>query len=275
MTQVAANRLRTFYATPMKPTLRTKLLAGATALVVCTASIAILPIACLTLFRARRLYARFTSRLARLVLRFWGVRIRLHGSLSPAAGQMVYISNHSSALDVFLLLALGLPNTRFFLSGFLQKIIPLAILARLMGTFFTVPQDRPDERRRIFAAASNELRRTRESVYLSPEGARITTGEIGPFNKGAFHLATVLGAPIVPLYFMVPADMDPGMGYAVRPGTVDIFVKAPIDTSGWRLDDTVAHKEQVRSLFVQWHDDARPLRHARPFTEALACQPTL
>ena len=40
----------------------------------------------------------------------------------------------------------------------------------------------------------------------SPEGARITTGEIGHFNKGAFHLATSLRAPIVPLYLEIPRD---------------------------------------------------------------------
>ena len=99
---IAHQRLRTFVTSQRTPTLAAKLVAGASGLVICVASIAILPIACLTLFRARRLYAAFTSRLARLVLRFWGVRIRLHGSLSPVAGQMVYISNHSSALDVFL-----------------------------------------------------------------------------------------------------------------------------------------------------------------------------
>ena len=44
--------------------------------------------------------------------------------------QTVYVSNHSSTLDLFVLVALGLPNTRFFLSGFLQKIVPLGIIAR-------------------------------------------------------------------------------------------------------------------------------------------------
>ena len=39
----------------------------------------------------------------------------------PADVQTVYVSNHSSTLDVFVLIALGLPRTRFFLSGFLQE----------------------------------------------------------------------------------------------------------------------------------------------------------
>ena len=69
-----------------------------------------------------------------------------------------------------------------------------------MGTFFTVPQSDPAERARIFARADRVLRRTGESVYLSPEGERVTTGTVGHFNKGAFHLATDLHAPIVPMF---------------------------------------------------------------------------
>ena len=92
----------------------------------------------------------------------------------------------------------------------------------MMGTFFTVPQDRPAERTRIFKRAERILRRTGESVYLSPEGARITTGEIGHFNKGAFHLATNLRVPIVPFFIAIPPDVDPGRGIAARPGVIDV-----------------------------------------------------
>jgi len=226
-------------------------------------SIAMLPVAAVTLFRWRRLYAAVCTQLARVLLRLWGVRLRVHGAFALRTRQVVYVSNHSSTLDLFVLVALGLPNTRFFLSGFLQKIVPLGILARLMGTFFTVPQDRPEERRRIFSRACDTLRRTRESVYLSPEGGRIATGEIGAFNKGAFHVATALGAPVVPLYFLIPRHMDPGMGYEIGAGEVQVFVKPAIDTRSWRLDDVSVNKERVRDLFVAWHRDASEIRHAQ------------
>jgi 1-acyl-sn-glycerol-3-phosphate acyltransferase len=243
---------------------RTLVIALVSAIFVTLASIAVIPIAVVTLFAKRRLYAAYTTGVARVLLRLWGVRVRVHGDLSRIGGQVVYVSNHSSTLDLFVLVALGLPNTRFFLSGFLQKFVPLAILARLMGTFFTVPQEHQEERRRIFARASRELARTGESVYLSPEGGRIVNGQIGPFNKGAFHMAASLQAPIVPLYFLIPSAIDPGLGYAVRPGTVDVFVKPAIDTSGWTTDDIATKRDLVRALFVGWHDVARHLRHAEP-----------
>jgi 1-acyl-sn-glycerol-3-phosphate acyltransferase len=133
-------------------------------------------------------------------------------------------------------------------------MVPLGIISWMMGTFFTVPQDRPDERRRIFQRAARTLRGTGESVYLSPEGARITTGRIGHFNKGAFHLATNLRAPIVPMYLRIPRDIDPGRGYDARAGIVDVYVYPAIETRDWRLDDLTTNIERVRDFMVRVHE---------------------
>jgi putative phosphoserine phosphatase/1-acylglycerol-3-phosphate O-acyltransferase len=216
-----------------------------------------LPLGAMTLFRARRLYARIATMLSRAILSLYGVQIRMHNDRGFSPSQTVYISNHSSSLDLFILVALGLPNCRFFLSGFLRKLIPLGIISWMMGTFFTVPQEFTEERRRIFTRAGQTLKRTRESVYLSPEGGRITDGTIGHFNKGAFHLATVLRAPIVPIYFHIPPGIDPGRGLDARPGTVDIYVLPPIYTAEWAEADVVQNKERVRDMFVRTHQEMR------------------
>ena len=220
---------------------------------------ALLPLGVMTLFRARRLYAAVACALCRTVLRLHGVKVRIRSNAPFPAAQTIYISNHTSTLDLFVIVALGLPNCRFFLSGFLRKIVPLGVIAWMMGTFFTVPQDRPDERRRIFRRAAATLRRTGESVYLSPEGGRILTGSIGHFNKGAFHLATDLHVPIVPMYFHIPPAMDPGLGYDARPGTVTVYVLDPIDTSAWTDADLLTNRDRVRDLFVRVHEEMRCL----------------
>ncbi len=220
-------------------------------------SVIVLAAAVLTLLRARPLYSALARILARLVLGVYGVRVRLLANTPFPRTQTVYVSNHTSTLDLFVLVALGLPNCRFFLSGFLRKFVPLGLIAWAMGTFFTVPQDRTEERRRIFRRAADTLKRTGESVYLSPEGGRITTGEIGHFNKGAFHIATDLRAPIVPLYFHIPRTMDPGLGYSAGRGTVTVHVLPPIDTTTWRVDDVAINKEYVRDTFVRVHQELR------------------
>ena len=232
-------------------------LATASGILMSTVAAVMLPVGAITLFRARRLYARIATLLCRAILALYGVRIRLHNPRGFPSAQTVYISNHSSSLDLFLLVALGLPNCRFFLSGFLRKLVPLGIISWMMGTFFTVPQQFQDERRRIFTRAGTTLKRTGESVYLSPEGGRITDGTIGHFNKGAFHLATVLRAPIVPMYFHIPPGIDPGLGFDARPGTVDIYILPPIHTTEWSEADVIKNKERVREIFVRAHQEMR------------------
>lgn len=249
---------------------RVTVLMIASGMLITVGAVALLPLAAVTLCRARRLYAAVATRLARGTLRLWGVRLVVEQERPFRREQTIYISNHSSTLDLFVLVALGLPNTRFFLSGFVRKYVPLGIIAHLMGTFFTVPQTRPADRGRIFQRADRILRRTRESVYLSPEGGRVATGEIGHFYKGAFHLATSLKAPIVPMYFDIPPEIDPGLGYNARSGSVHVYVKEPISTEAWRLEDLEQNKERIRDMFVRWHQEIRGRHHAaRPDASAV------
>jgi 1-acyl-sn-glycerol-3-phosphate acyltransferase len=241
------------------------------------AALVVLGAAAATAFRARRFYVEVLCRgFARALLRLLGVRLVVHNDRPWPVTQTVYISNHTSGLDVFVLLALALPNTRFFLSGFflsgfLRAIVPMGIIGQLAGTFWTVPQIYPRRRVRVFQRADRILRRTGESVYLSPEGMRVQTGEMGAFNKGAFHLAGSLGAPLLPLYLAVPlpehlypTGTDRPSDYTVRtnlksflmdfrPCEVHVYVDSPIDTSAWRLEDLDRNRQMVRQRFLAMH----------------------
>ena len=253
---VAEPRFKAFYADAVagrEPrVLRARVLAITAGMLVCVGSIVILAIGVVTAFQARRVYAACATALSRMILWLYGIDLQVHGAPPWPSGQHVYVSNHTSTLDMFVLVALGLPNTRFFLSGFLRRIVPLGLISTMMGTFFTVPQSRPDERRRIFGRAARILRRTGESVYLSPEGERITTGRVGHFNKGAFHLATDLRVSIVPMFIYIPPEVDPKRGVDARPGTVHVHVMPIVPTRDWTVDDLVANTERVRDMFVRF-----------------------
>jgi 1-acyl-sn-glycerol-3-phosphate acyltransferase len=226
----------------------------ATLLLMSLWALLMLAVATVTLFRLRRLYSEsMATPLARLILKLWGVRMRLHQLFPFPVGQVVYISNHTSTIDLFALIALRLPNTRFFLSGFLRKWLPLGLIGYLIGNLWTVSQEFPEKRREIFQRAATTLLRSKESVYLSPEGERVITGEIGHFNKGAFHLAIALRAPIVPIFIAIPSAINPGRGLNASAGIIDVYVHEMIPTTGWKLDDLIAHKESVRQRFVEWN----------------------
>ena len=211
-----------------------------------------------TLFLARRFYSEVIGCwIGRTVIRIWGIDFTTHYSEPLPDRQTIYISNHTSTLDVFLLIALGLPRARFFLSGYLRRFPPVAIIGYVIRVFWTVPQRFPERRREIFRRADQILLRTGDSVYLSPEGKCVTTGEIGSFNKGAFHLATRLKAPIVPIYIYIPPTVQGWRGYRAKPGTVDVYFLPAIDTSSWRLEDLEANRERVRSLYLRVHEAMR------------------
>ncbi len=193
------------------------------------------------------------------MLRIWGIRLEVHQSRPFPRSQTVYVANHTSTLDIFVIIALGLPRTRYFMKGYVRRYLPVGLVAFLTGTFFTVPQEYPDERRRIFKRAEQVLRRTGNSVFLTPEGKITLTGEIGPFNKGAFHLATNLRAPIVPFYIQIPRESDPRDGFKVpAPGVVHVMFQEPISTASWNLQDLEQNRDRVRDAFVSLHEELKP-----------------
>lgn len=226
--------------------------------IVLASSLFMLAVAIPTLFQARRFYSEVIARwMGQVVLRFWGINYATHYAVPLPDCQTIYISNHTSTLDVILLISLGLPRTRFFLSGYLRKFIFVAIIGYIIRIFWTVPQEFPERRRQIFRRADRILRRTGDSVYLSPEGKCVTTGEIGHFNKGSFHLATSLKAPIVPIYIHIPAEVNPGRGYRAQSGNVGVYFLPAIDTSSWRLEDLEANRDRVHALYIRVHDAMR------------------
>jgi 1-acyl-sn-glycerol-3-phosphate acyltransferase len=232
--------------------------AALTLMLMTIGALGMLLVAVLTLLQATRFYREhMLTPLGRIILWIWGIRVVVHNRPQDTPEQRVYISNHTSTLDVFVLVALGLPNTRFFLSGFLRKLPPLGLIGYLTGVFWTVDQVFTARRVRIFKRAGRILQNTGESVYLSPEGQRVTTGTVGPFNKGAFHLATHLRAPITPFYILIPPNVDPGMGICARPGRVDVWFKPAIDTRDWNLKEIIANKERIRQHFLEWDREHR------------------
>jgi len=217
-------------------------------------SMLMLVVAIVTLFQARRFYSEVMAKnLGRFALWLCGVELVVHGDLPAASQQRVYVSNHTSTLDVFVLIAMGLPNTRFFMYGKLRRILPIGIIGYLIGIFWTVDQCYQERRRNIFLRAGRVLKRTGESVYLSPEGKRVVTGEIGHFNKGSFHMATDLQVPIQPFYIQIPKEIDPGTGLVSGAGRVDVCFMPQISTDDWKVEDVEENRDRVRDAFVRFH----------------------
>ena len=230
--------------------------------IISATAVVMLGVSVLSGFRARRFNSEVIARACASIL-LWILRVKLkvHQEQPFPQSQTVYISNHTSSLDVIVIIALGLPRARYFMKRYVRKYIPVGLVAYLVGTFFTVPQEFPEKRKSIFKRAASVLLRTGDSVFLTPEGKITLTGEVGPFNKGAFHLATTLGAPIVPLYIQIPPEVDPGDGFEVpAKGTVNVFVSDPISTTDWTLEELERNRDRVHEFYIRLHERLHPAR---------------
>ncbi len=188
---------------------------------------------------------------AKIFLAIFGVKVRVSEDLPTLERPAIWICNHRSTLDIFVILALGLPRTRYFLSDFLQKIPAFFVLGRILGVFWTPDQKFPERRIQLFQKASEVLRTTGDSVFLTPEGQRIDSRFVGKFNKGAFHLAMDLRRPIVPIFIETPDDVSPGLSWNLRPGAVAVSFLDIIESPHYQEEVLPEFVSQVRQVFLQ------------------------
>lgn len=185
---------------------------------------------------------------ARALMWMAGVKVERVGFGPWPLEPCIYISNHTSTLDFFIITGLGIPNLRAFMTRRLKVFVPVWILGELLGHFFIPTQDDPKGRARCFEEAERELLASGDHVFLTPEGTRNVDG-LGRFNRGAFHMAAILKWPIVPLFVEIPRRMNPGKGLQNRPGTLRVYCGDPISTQEWSVERVDEHRDQVHAHY--------------------------
>ncbi len=173
---------------------------------------------------------------ARLFLAVAGVRV-ISKELAPLdrSRSYVFVSNHTSNIDVPAILAVTPEPLRFIAKQELTRIPLFGWAARRMGHVFI---DRKDShgaakaiRRRIDAGLSGV------GLFFFAEGTRSTSEEMLPFKKGAAVAALETGLDCVPIAVAGARDVLRPKGVSVfRPGPVAVVFGAPISLSGYSLD---------------------------------------
>jgi len=169
----------------------------------------------------------------------------------------VFIFNHQSNVDLVVVARL----MRRDISGVgKREIRDIPVLGRVMEYSGIVLIDRQDSTSAIDALKSlvDTMRVEGKSVCMSPEGTRASTPRLANFKKGAFHLAIQAGAPIVPIVIHNSSDVQPKGDMICHPGTVEVDVLPPIDTSQWSAASIDAHVADVRGLYLKVLDQKKP-----------------
>ena len=141
-------------------------------------------------------------------------------------GPYLYLFNHQSIFDAFMIVA----SARHYFTGvgaIEQFSYPVwGFLAKKYGLI-------PIERKKIGSAIGSlaEVEKALNngvSAMIAPEGTRTLTGNLGPFKKGAFHVAKNTGITIIPVALIGAFEAKNKNDWQVKPGALLTIFGDPI-----------------------------------------------
>ena len=188
------------------------------------------------------------STIGDLGTRFAGLQISVKGKRNlrdhrPA----VFCFNHQSAADFFIIMKLLRNDFTGIAKKELQKT-PIGPIFSALGAIFI---DRSNKANAIAAMEpAVEALKNGISVAIAPEGTRSGTPELGPFKKGAFHLAMQAGVPIVPIVIKNAYKAISKGSFMLHPTHIEVVVLDPVETAVWKVKHIDRYVEEVRELFV-------------------------
>ncbi len=193
---------------------------------------------------------------SRTILRAAGIRIQYSG-LENRDRRLpcIFIANHQSIVDIWALLPVLPPGTRFVAKKSLFRI-PVLGWAIAAAGFVPIDRSNLNKAMRSLDKAGAKIREG-NPVILFPEGTRSKDGRLRPFKKGAFHLALKAGVPIVPVTIQGSFDKLRPNSLRIRPGLVQVHFGETIDTAVYDENQIGELKDLLERIIA---DQVRTLR---------------
>lgn len=195
-----------------------------------------------------------------------GLATGLFGELAPAVGNIridvageehawshrpaVFLINHQSTLIDFVV------ASRVIRHGFTAVAKAEVRSMPVVGTLFDLAGvafvDRSDRGRAVAALdTAVDMLRAGTSVVMAPEGTRSISPRLGPFKKGAFHLAADAGVPLVPIVIHNAGEIMWRNARVAQEGRIAVTVLPPISTDGWTKADIDTAVVEVRERYAE------------------------
>ncbi len=178
-----------------------------------------------------------------------GIKLAIKGEEHLANRPAVFIFNHQSNADALIAVKLLKKGIRGVAKKELKNMPIIGQIMQMTGTIFL---DRTDKEKSIEAMkpAVDSLK-SGTSIVIFPEGTRSYDYTLGPFKKGAFHIAMQAGVPLVPIILKNAHDAMPRGQNVFNPTLVEVIVLPPVSTKSWtkiNMDKKIAG---VRGLFLK------------------------
>ncbi|KAL6218959.1 hypothetical protein ACLB2K_012166 [Fragaria x ananassa] len=213
------------------------------------------------------MYGHVTGRLIMWIL---GNPLKIEGD-EFANKRAIFISNHASPLDIFLLMRLTPTGT---VSIEKKEIIWYPLLGQLyvLANRLRIDRSNPAAAIESLKEAAKAVVRKKLSLVIFPEGTRSADGRLLPFKKDFVHLALQTGLPIVPIVLVGTHRARRKDRLRVTPLTLKFL--PPIRTDYWTAEKIDEYIKMIHDLYVQHLPDSqRPLLHKwSPEMPKLACK---
>ena len=167
-----------------------------------------------------------------------------------ASAPAIFVTNHTSALDVFV----GMALCPYGGCGVGKKeILKIPFFGQAYWLAGHLLIDRGNNAKAIASMAklSNFVKSKNLSIWIWPEGTRSMDGKLIPFKKGFVHLALETGLPVVPVMLHGAHEVWPAKTMQFYPGNVEVEVLDPIETDKWSKDTVDDHVEHVKSIMTK------------------------
>eukprot|EP01116_Phalansterium_solitarium_P000262 TRINITY_DN10163_c0_g1_i1.p1 TRINITY_DN10163_c0_g1~~TRINITY_DN10163_c0_g1_i1.p1 ORF type:complete len:303 (+),score=4.96 TRINITY_DN10163_c0_g1_i1:28-909(+) len=174
------------------------------------------------------------------------------GGYESPRGFVFVLLNQSSLSEMFLHTSMlpALPKPSFVFANIEYLLIPLfGWTVAALGAVPVVRQWSSQARRALDRAAQKI--RDGHSCYISIEGQRSRSGDLGVFKRGAAVLAIQAQADIVPVMFLGARDRLPYGERRFRPGHVIVIFGERVPTEGMTFDDRFELTERLRQCAEQ------------------------
>jgi 1-acyl-sn-glycerol-3-phosphate acyltransferase len=170
----------------------------------------------------------------------------------------VYMSNHSSMLDIFLLFKIH--SNLIWVSKKENFKAPILGWVMKLNQYISVDRLDPKRLNKMMSNCSKALEKG-SPIMIFPEGTRSKTGEILGFRDGGFRVAINNKVPIVPVVMYGAAEVLPKNGFIVpaRKTVVKIKVLEPIDVTPFLPDKYDEMKDYTRALMFKEFENIKAL----------------
>jgi len=191
-------------------------------------------------------------------VRMVGVSVRVEGQANIPAGVCLFVANHTSSADAPAVVGAIPRRIAVLLKESLFKW-PIVGQAFTLARF--IPVNRADRESAIASVEkAAEAMRAGQSFLIYPEGTRSLDGRLQEFKKGAFVLAIKAGVPIVPVLCSGAHRIMAKRSLKIQPGEILVEFLAPIDVSGYSLEERDALNQRVHdAMAAGLPPDQRPL----------------